>query len=181
VGGSAELVVRINGAEALRTKLGDAGGPAAAPTEINRDFTVDLPAGKRRIEIANLGAEWLILDSLRLDEVRPAEFPGGWHYAPGAVGLRRGAKAVLYVCSPWTTWPAGAFRFSPALQTNQSLRLTGWPAGRFIATWFDPSTGARVGTTEGAARDDLLTLPLPAFGDDLAGIVSPAPTAPPRG
>jgi hypothetical protein len=178
VNGSAELVVRIDGAEKLRAKLGDARAPAGPPAEINRDFTVDLPAGKRRVEIANAGAEWLILDSLRLDEVRPAEFPGGWHYTPGAVGLRQGAKAVLYVCSPWTTWPAGAYRFNPPLQTNQFLKLADWPAGRFTATWFDPSTGARIGTTEGVARDDLLTLPLPAFGDDLAGIVSPASTGP---
>ena len=177
VDGSAELVVRVDGAEALREKLGGAGAG-----DVNRDFTVALPAGKRRIEITNAGAEWIILDSLRLDEVRPAEFPGGWHYAPGAVGLRTGAKAVLYVYSPWVAWPAGAYRFNPALQTGQSLRRGGWPAGRVTATWFDPGTGTPIGSTEGAVRDGLLTLPLPDFGDDLAGIVTPAQAAapPPR-
>ena len=170
VAGPADLVVRIDGAEALREKLGEAGA-----ADVNREFTVNLPAGKHRVEISNAGAESLILDSLRLAEVRPAGFPGDWQYAPGAVGLRQGAKAVLYVCSPWTTWPAGAYRLNPAVVTGQSLRLTGWPAGRYTAVWFNPSTGDRVAMTTGTARENLLTLPLPDLGDDLAGIVSPAP------
>jgi hypothetical protein len=64
---------------------------------------------------------------------------------------------------------------NPEILTGQSLRLTGWPAGRYTAVWFNPSTGDRIATTTGTAREDLLTLPLPDFGDDLAGIVSPAP------
>ncbi len=176
VAGPADLVVRVDGAAALREKLGETGAG-----DVTRDFTVALPPGKHRVEVANAGAEHLILDSLRLAEVRPAVFPGGWRYGPAAVGLRQGTKAVLYVCSPWTMWPAGAHRFNPEVQTGQSLRLTGWPAGRYAATWYSPGTGEPVARTEGTAGGDVLTLPLPDFGDDLAGIVSAAPAeAPPR-
>jgi len=173
--GPAELVVRIDDAEALREPLGAAGGG-----DINREFTVAFPAGKHRVEIANAGAESLILDSLRLDGVRPAAFPGGWRYAPAAVGLRQGARAVVYVCSPWTLWPAGATRFNPAVQTGRSLRLADWPPGRYTAAWFNPSTGERVAETHGAAGGNELTLPLPDFNDDLAGIVDPAPAGGPQ-
>lgn len=185
VGGAAELVVRVDGTEALRAKLGDPGAPVAAPNEtdknvIDRNFPVEIPAGKRRVEIANVGAEWILADSLKLEQVRPAEFPGGWSYRPEAVGLRQAQKAVVYVCSPWTVYPAGAFRFNPPLQTDQVLRLVDWPAGRFDAQWFDPNTGSLIGTTAGVAAGNTLTLPLPAFRDDLAGIVIPASAEPPQ-
>jgi hypothetical protein len=117
---------------------------------------------------------------LKFEQVLPAEFAGGWHFAPEAVGLRSEQKAVLYVYSPWVIFPAGARRYNPPLLTGQSLQLTNWPAGKFNVQWFEPSTGKAIGTTEVATDGAVLTLPLPAFRDDLAAIITPTTTDPPE-
>jgi hypothetical protein len=172
----AELIVRVDGAEVLHTNFIRDAGVTATDRDINQDFTVNLSPGKRVIEIANdTGADWILIDSLKFEQVLPAEFAGGWHFAPEAVGLRSEQKAVLYVYSPWVIFPAGAHRYNPPLLTGQSLQLTNWPAGKFNVQWFNPSTGKAIGTTEVATDGDILTLPLPAFRDDLAAIVIPRP------
>jgi hypothetical protein len=177
----AELIVRVDGAEMLHTNFIRAAGVTATYRDINQDFTVDLSPGKRVIEIANeAGADWILIDSLKLEKVLPAEFAGGWHFTPEAVGLRSEKKAVLYVYSPWVVYPAGALRYNPPLLSGQFVKLADWPVGKFSARWFDPRTGEVAGTTEGTTEDASLTLSVPPFRDDLAAIVTPAAIERPR-
>ncbi len=176
VASDAVLVVRVDGKEVLRTNFVGAGAAPTRPQMINQDFALNLPPGKRVIEIANdAGADWMLLDSLKLEQVLPAGFAGGWTFGPEPVGLRNGKKAVLYVNSPWSVFPANALRYNPPLLTGQSVQLLDWPAGAFNAQWFDPGTGKVVGTTEATTAGTALTLPLPAFSDDLVAIVTPRP------
>jgi len=168
------MVVRVDGVEVLRTNFVGAGAAPTRPKSINQDFAVNLPPGKRVVEIANhAGADWILLDSLKLEQVLPADFAGGWDFAPESVGLRKGRQAVLYVNSPRVVYPAGALRYLPPLLTNQSVKLADWPAGRFSVQWFDPGTGKEAGTTEAATGGGVLALPMPPFNDDLAAIVTP--------
>jgi hypothetical protein len=170
----AELIVRVDGTEVLRTNFIRVAGVTATYRDVNQDFTVDLSPGKRVIEIANdVGADWILIDSLRFEQVLPAEFAGGWHFAPEVVGLRSEKKAVLYVCSPWVVYPAGALRYNPPLLADPSVKLSDWPAGKFTARWFDPRTGEVAALTEGTTEDATLTLPVPPFRDDLAAVVTP--------
>jgi hypothetical protein len=181
VASDAELVVRVDGTETLRTPFAGADATPVAPRDINQEFTVAVPPGKRVIEIANeSGVDWILVDSLRLEQVQPAGFSGGWNFAPEFVGLRSAKKAVLYVCSPCVVFPAGALRYNAPLQTDQTVKLADWPAGRFSVRWFDPGTGKMVGTTEGVTQGTILTLPVPAFRDDLAAIVAPAVMGSPK-
>ena len=48
-----------------------------------------------------------------------------------------------------------------------------WAAGDLSADWFDPSTGLMIGGTKGRTEGNVLTLALPAFNDDLVGVVTP--------
>ncbi len=177
----AELIVRVDGTEMLHTNFIRAVGVTATYRDINQDFTVELSPGKRVIEIANdAGADWILIDSLKFVQVLPAEFAGGWHFAPETVGLRSEKKAVIYVYSPWVVYPAGALCYNPPLQADQFVKLADWPAGRFTARWFDPRTGEAAGTTEGTTEDATLTLTIPPFRDDLAAIVTPAAIERPR-
>jgi hypothetical protein len=181
VASDAELVVRVDGGEVLRQSLAGAGATPTRPQEINKDFTIDLRPGKRVIEVANdTGADWILLDSLKLERVQPAEFPGAWTFTPESVGLRSASRAVLYVCSPWVVFPAGALRYNPSLQASQSVKLADWPAGTYRVRWFDPGTGKAVSTAEVTTEENKLTLPLPVFRDDLAAIVMPAATDAPK-
>jgi hypothetical protein len=173
-----DLIIRVDGAEVLRTKAAGTGAQHEPAAGSAHEFSIDLQHGKRLVEIANAGAGRITLELLRLERIKPANFAGGWRYLPEAVGLKNGNKGMLYVCSPWVVYPAGALRYNPPRLTGQSVTLQHWPAGRFAARWFDPVTGTEVATTVGATASEMLVLPLPEFQDDLVGIVAPAPAAP---
>lgn len=168
---SAGLAVRVDGTEVLHQVISGREGKGRGH-ELNRDFTVDLPAGRHVLEIANTGQDWMFLDSIRLEQVRPARFVGDWHFGPAAVGLRRDGRGLLYVCSPWVVYPADAHVYNPPLQQETSVVLKDWPAGRYRAEWFDPTTGTEVGRTKAMTAGGELRLPLPSYRDDLAGIVT---------
>lgn len=174
VAANAELVVRLDGTEALRAALADVDGKAVVSGELDKEFTVAIPAGRHELEISHNGSDWVYLDAVRLERVRPAAFAGGWEFAPEVVGLRDAGKAVLYVTSPEVVFPAGALRFNPAVRTGDTVRLREWPAGRFRAQWYDPLTGGRVGTTEATTGEGVLVVPVPAFSDDVVGVVGAA-------
>jgi hypothetical protein len=169
-----ELVVRVDSKELLRRKLGGARTTPPKQEEINQDFAFDLQPGKHTIEIGNDGFDWILLNSLKLEQVQPAEFARGWTFPLEPVGLRRDKNAIVYVCSPWVVFPAGASRYNPPLQTGQVLNLANWPAGKFNAEWFDPCTGRSIGKTTGTVEGNTLSVPVPAFSDDAAAIITPA-------
>ncbi len=169
-----ELIVQVDGIEVLHTNFNDIPAMPHTTHDVNRDFAVALPSGKHVIELVNHAkTDWFLLDSLRLEQVQPAEFLDNWKFAPESVGLRNADKAVLYVYSPCVVFPAGALSNNPPLRTGQTVTLADWPAGKFNVQWFNPSTGKAIGTTEVATDGAILTLPLPAFRDDLAAIVTP--------
>jgi len=61
-------------------------------------------------------------------------------------------------------------------QHGQSLTLTNWPPGKYFADWSDPLTGTNAGSTQASTTNGTLTLPLPDFSEDLAGVVHPPAT-----
>ena len=170
---NAELTVRVDGTERFRTNFVREVGKPAVPWNIGKDIVVDLPPGKRIVEIANnAGEDWVLLDGLKLEQVQAAGFTGDWKFTAETVGLRNANKAVLYLCSPWVVFPASALRYNPPLLNDQTVQLANWPEGRFSARWFDPCTGRSLGTTEAATEDGTLSVPVPAFMDDLAAVIS---------
>ena len=173
VAATATLVVRLDGAEALRVQLVDTDGVLPGSNEINQEFSIDAPAGRHSIEITHDGTDWIQIDALKVEQVRPAAYAEGWRFMPERVGLRQGNKAVLHLTSPFIVWPAGALRFNPPVQKGETVTLTDWPAGGYSVQWFDPSTATMLTTTQATATGGTLTLILPDFAEDLAAIVEP--------
>jgi hypothetical protein len=173
------LVVKSDAAEMFRTNLPNLDGTYAVNNEYNLDLAVNLPAGKHLIEITNAGNDWLYLDWVRLERVQPASYSGDWAPSPDAIGLRGPRESLLYVVAPGASFPGGATNATLPLQQGRTVTLANWPAGRFFAEWYDPATGALVGYSQAGPTNGDLTLPLPDFRDDLAGIVygPPALTA----
>jgi hypothetical protein len=179
VAADADLLVRIDGGEKLRTPLVNSDGLASAlADEINQEFTVDVPAGRHVVEIAHTGPDWITLKSLRLERVRPAPFAEGWEFTADAIGLRRTgggpATAVVYVRSPHVAWPAGALRFNPPVVRAAVVTLTGWPAGNYEVLWIDPASGREITLVGATASDNRLPLAAPDFSDDIVALVLPA-------
>lgn len=101
-------------------------------------------------------------------------FPSG--QALTAIGLSGPHDSLVYVVAFDAAWPTGATNASLPLQHGQTLILTNWPSGIYYAEWYNPTNGALVGTSQAATINGGLTLPLPDYTVDLAGVVYPPPT-----
>jgi len=172
VAADADLLVRIDGAEVLREALVNKDGLATLNDEIDREFSVTVPAGKHTVEIAHTGIDWVNLKSVRLERVLPAPFADGWQFATEAIGLRNGGTAVVYVRSPHVAWPAGALRFNPPVVSGATITLEDWPAGLCKVEWIDTRTSDGVSSTSVEAHGGSLVLKIPDFNEDLVAVIT---------
>lgn len=171
VAADADLVVRVDGGEKFRTQLVNKDGIATLNDEINQEFSVDLPEGKHRVEIAHTGADWVNLKTVRLERMRPAPFAGNWQFATEAIGLRTDRTAVVYVRSPHVAWPAGALRYNPPVVHGATVTLQDWANSPTQVIWLDPKSGKEISsaTVPGAKN---LTLAVPDYHEDAVAIVT---------
>lgn len=169
------LVVRADGAELYRTNLPNRDGGYAVNNEYNVDLSVNLPPGRRLVEIANSGSDWFYLDWVRLEQVLPAAYTNHWQPPPQPIGLRGPRESLLYIVAPGAAFPAGATNSTLPAHTGQTVTLTNWPPGEYYAEWHDPASGRFAGFTQATTTNQGLRLPLPAFSEDLAGVLYPPP------
>jgi hypothetical protein len=169
------MVVRVDGTELFRTNLANLDAGYTVNNEYNLDIPVNLPAGKRLIEITNAGADWFYLDSARLEQVLPANYSTNWQPSCEAIGLRGTHESLLYLVAPGFSFPAGATNASLPLQHLQTVSLANWAGGGFVADWYDPASATSLGLTKAVTMNGTLVLPLPDFTEDLAAVLYPPP------
>jgi hypothetical protein len=173
------MAVNVDGKQVFSTNLVDLDGTYNVDEEYNTDIPVNLPSGQHTINVTNLGNDWFCLDWVRLENVLPAAYAAGWAPSPASIGLRGAHESLLYVVAPGVSFPANATTTNLPLQHTTSITLTNWPDGKFVAEWKDPATARSLGIVQAAAAHGGLTLPLPDFTEDVAGIVySPPQLAP---
>jgi hypothetical protein len=94
-----------------------------------------------------------------------------------ALGQRGSNESLLYLVAAGANFPTGATNVSLPTQQNQTLTMTGWPQGTYDAGWYDPASGNSVGYSQATTTSGgKLTLSLPNYTVDLAGIVYRPPT-----
>jgi hypothetical protein len=172
---SAGLGVRVDGVVVWSTNLPNLDSQNIVNNEYNLDIPVNLPAGKHLVEVTNPALGWCYLDWVSLEQVLPAAYTGNWQPTPEAVGLQGPRESLLYVMAPGVSFSGVDTNGALPLQQGRTVILTNWPAGRFYAEWYDPATGTNAGYSQATAANGGLTLPLPDFREDLAGIVYPPP------
>jgi hypothetical protein len=172
LGGAAELVVRIDGREMIREKLGTPAGENPAYQTTDKTYTLDLPAGRHLVEMYNEGEDWIILDSLKLQGVLPSFIAGDWNFEPEVFGLRQRDKAIVYVVSPQIVWPANALRYNPSMEQQCRIAITDLTAGAYVARVHDPRNASLQIELKAKSDGKLLELVLPDFNEDLVVIVS---------
>lgn len=172
VAADADLLVRVDGEEKFRAPLANKDGIATLNDEINQEFTVDLPAGKHRVEIAHTGADWVNLKSIRFERLRPAPFVDGWEFKTEAIGLRNDHTAVVYVRSPHVAWPAGALTYNPPVVHGATVTLQDWFIGPCRVVWYNTKTGREIAQNTFTASESNLVLAIPDFDEDAVAIVT---------
>ena len=175
------MAVRVDGAALFSTNLPNLDGTYNLDEEYNLDIPVNLPAGLHTIAITNTGNDWFYLDWVRLEQVLPAAYAGNWSPSADAVGRQGPHESLLYVVAPGVSFPANATTATLPIQHAQTVTLTNWPAGRFIAEWYAPATGATLGTSQATTRNGGLALALPDYAEDIAAVVHPPPRLTPLG
>jgi len=175
VSGGSIMVVRVDGTTLFSTNLPNLDGQWILDEEYNLDIPVNLPAGLHSITITNTGADWFYLDWVRLEQVLPAIYPGNWTPSAATIGQRGSHESLLYVIAPGVSFPANATNATLPVQHSETITLTNWPAGKFIAEWFDPATAAPLGITQTVASDGGLVLTMPDYTEDLAAVVYQPP------
>jgi hypothetical protein len=181
VSDGAVMAVRVDGATLFSTNLPNLDHTYNVNEEYNLDIPVSLPAGHHSIAVTNTGIDWFYLDWVRLEQVLPATYTGGWAPSAEAIGVQGPRESLLYVVAPGVSFPANATTATLPLQHVQTVTLTNWPAGTFIAEWHDPATAASLGTSQVTTRNGGLALVLPDYAEDLVAIVYPSPRLTPVG
>jgi hypothetical protein len=171
----------VDGATLLSTNLPNLDGTYNVNEEYNLDMPVSLPAGHHSIAVTNTGIDWFYLDWVRLEQVLPATYTGSWAPSAEAIGLQGPRESLLYMVAPGVSFPANATTATLPTQHAQTVTLTNWPAGRFIAEWYDPATAASLGISQATTRNGGLALVLPDYTEDLVGIVHLPPRLTPAG
>jgi hypothetical protein len=170
------MVVLVDGNTVFSTNLPNLDGTYNVNEEYNTNFTVNLPSGYHLITITNTGGDWFYLDWVQLNQVLPATYLGNWQPSPDAIGLSGPRESLLYVVAPDVSFPANATNATLPVQHAQTVILTNWPAGNFIAEWYDPATADSLGLTQANTTNNNLVLSMPDFTEDVAAIVYSPPT-----
>jgi hypothetical protein len=165
------MKVLVDGAQVFSTNLANLDGLYVVDEEYNIDIPVPLPSGHHLITITNAGDDWFYLDWVQLNQVLPAEYAGNWQPSPAAIGLQGTHESLLYVVAPNVSFPANGTTATLPVQHATSLALTNWPAGNFIAEWYDPATANSLGITQATTTNGGLAIPLPDYSVDLAAIL----------
>ena len=168
---SANLTVRLDGSTLYSTNPPNLDGLNDVNNEYNLDIPLNVPAGKHLLEITNTSLGWVYLDWVRLEQALPSTYTGNWQPSPDAIGLRGPRESLLYAVAPWVSFSGSSTNALLPRQHGQSLMLTNWPPGRFLADWYDPLTGTNAGSTQASTTNDVLTLPMPDFSEDLAAVL----------
>ncbi len=93
-----------------------------------------------------------------------------------AIGIKGVLQSLIYVVAADADFPGGATNSALPLQHAQAVTLNNWPDGHYFARWYDPATGSNWGTAQAVANQGALTLSLPDFTVDVAGVIYAAPT-----
>lgn len=176
-GGSGPVLnVLVDGVSVFTKSIPDKDGLTAVNNEYNTNYTVDIAPGKHLVQVRNAttSGDWFYLDWIRLEDVQPATYVGGWTPSPVASGVKSAAEALLYVVNPAANFPVNATTASIAPMTNGILKLNNWTAGDWTAIWNDAKTFAPVGKSSGITTNGVLQLVVPSFSEDLAARVIPA-------
>ena len=127
--------------------------PTSANQTVSKTLSVDVPAGPHTVSVFNTGPDWFTLAQ--------ATVTG---YAPAVAALAKGNAHVAVF------WAYARDRSRTAPLTAHVI-LSGLTPGPYRVRLWNPTTGQPAGTMLAKAKSGSLTVALPQFTGDIAGVV----------
>ncbi len=177
VSDSAALAVLVDGSVLFSTNLPNLNGPGTnmVNDSYNLDLPLDLPEGNHVVELTNTANGWIYLDWVRLEQVLPSSYSNNWEPSIAGIGLRGAHESLVYLVAPGVSFSGSDTQAVLPVQQGSSVVMSNWPLGQFFAEWYDPATGTNAGYSQAYVTNGTVTLPLPDFSADLAGIIYSPP------
>jgi hypothetical protein len=131
-------------------------------TTYDEDITVDLPAGRHRIRIDNLGNDWVAVTKYTFTGCRVLDKPNVL-----VCGMKSPSVAIVWLQNRESCWynhgkgqvvPVDAFR----------LTLAGLKDGRYRLQWWETWKGEPARTDQAEVHDGRLVLSVPPLATDVA-------------
>jgi hypothetical protein len=131
-------------------------------TTYDEDFAVDIPAGRHRIRVDNLGNDWVAVTKYTFTGCQVLDKPNVL-----VCGMKSKSVAILWLQNRESCWynhgkgktdPVEAFR----------LTLGGFKDGRYLLEWSETWKGEATGIEEVEAKNGCLTMTVPRLTTDVA-------------
>jgi hypothetical protein len=137
-------------------------------TVYDKDFSLDIPAGKHRIQVTNEGKDWVRVTSYTFTGCQILDRPNIL-----VCGMQSPGMAVLWIQnrdSDWFNHQAGKVGKVDAAR----ITLQGVPAGRCRVQWWETWKGGKQKEEMVTATNGKLVLNLPPLETDIAVKIYPA-------
>lgn len=170
VSGNGTLNVSIDGQNVFTKEFKDEDQLAKVNDEINETLSIPIPDGLHTLELSNTSGHWIYLDGIKLENVYPSNYTEGWDFTVDVLGLKGKERAIVYLITPETVFPANALDANPPMLTGYTLSLPNWPVGSYTVQWFLPKTGDLLATEKWLNTGEN-TLEAPRFNEDLVAVI----------
>lgn len=180
VSAGGELVIELDGAEVLRRELptGEGLGKSSVwreqwklwETTYDEDIALDVPAGKHRIRVENVGRDWVEVTRYLFTGCRTYQTPDIY-----ACGLRSDQVTILWVQNRQSTWLRHAS--AEPIPSVPAFRLVvpGLADGRYQVERWETWRGSRLGAEEKTVSAGRLAIDFEPLATDVAFKIRPLP------
>jgi hypothetical protein len=138
----------------------------------NKEYSINVPAGRHTITLANVEGDWASLEGITLENYRSSRYP-----AVNTYGLVQGRNAVLWIQNAHHNWKNVAEKKPLPTITRMRLPVRDLPDGRYVVEWWDTWRGEVTKTTTAAPKKGVLELHVPDLATDVAVRIVPADAA----
>ncbi len=129
----------------------------------NRELSIDVPAGRHVIQLANVEGDWASLDSITLGGYRSSLYPDVHIY-----GTARAGEAVLWVQNAMSNWKTARDQTPIVPLRNLVVPVRDWPDGRYRVQFWDTQRGVVTKSQMVAAKNRALDLNIDDLPTDVA-------------
>lgn len=132
-------------------------------TTYDEDIAVDVPAGKHRIRVENLGRDWVAVSSYRFTGCKILDRPNVL-----VCGMKTRELAMLWLQNKESSWYNHAGNGEVGQVDPFIFSITGLNDGKYRLEWWTTWKGEILRDEEVDVRDGMLTLKVPALTTDVA-------------